>query len=386
MLYDLDHAEDIDRCVRVSSTIRILPDMRVRVFSGGERLPDKGLQWALSHTGGTLRFWCQLDNVISRYFNSTLELDCATRCNMLAESIERISPETDDKQQTVMFLAEQLRLLNAKPKGIRYSTDSFICYLTIQRLFCLPSLRLLRDVASHLNTGGDNSSYKYLRNKVKYLKQHELLVTLQLDEIHIKPKMTYQNGKLIGNSENNITRQANRIHTFIISSVLSSNKDVVALIPVQKMTNQDLYHMPKEVVKQYIYGYRIICILSDNNVVNRNFFMNLSGTNCLVPHINNPINPDHKIYLLFDTVHLLKCIRNNWINDAEKTLTYPNFSDHDLRMHASFRNLITIYHMEKESILKEGFQLTWKSLFPNSIERQNIFLMCVLVRIWKIYS
>ena len=45
MLYNLDHAEDIDRCVRVSSTIRILPDMRVRVFSGGERLPDKGLQW-----------------------------------------------------------------------------------------------------------------------------------------------------------------------------------------------------------------------------------------------------------------------------------------------------------------------------------------------------
>ena len=45
---------------------------------------------------------------------------------MLAESIERISPETDDKQQTVMFLAEQWRLLNAKPKGRRYSTDTLI--------------------------------------------------------------------------------------------------------------------------------------------------------------------------------------------------------------------------------------------------------------------
>ena len=57
MLYNLDHAEDIDRCVRVSSTIRILPDMRVRVFSGGERLLDNGLQWAFSYTGGTLRVW-----------------------------------------------------------------------------------------------------------------------------------------------------------------------------------------------------------------------------------------------------------------------------------------------------------------------------------------
>ena len=392
MLYNLDYAEDIDRCVCVSSTIGILPDMRVRVFSGGERLLDKGLQWEFSYTCGTLRFWSQLDNVISRYFNSTLELDSATRCNMLAESIEHISPETDDKQQTVMFLAEQLRLLNAKPKGRRYSTDTLIrtftwyhkstaCYLTIQRLFCLPSLRLLRDVASHLNTGGENSSYKYLRNKVKYLKQHELLVTLQLDEIHIKPKMTYQNGKLIGNSGNNITRQANRIQTFMISSVLLCNKDIVALILVEKMANQDLYHMTKEVVKNVsICGYRII--LSDNNVVNRKMFINLSGTNCLVPHINNPINPDHKIYLLFDTAHLLKCIRNNWINDAEKTLTYPNFSDHDLIMHASFRNLITIYHMEKESLLKKGFQLTWKSLFPNSIERQNVRLALKVFDSW----
>ena len=76
--------------------------LRVRLFIGGERSPDNWLQWAFSHTGGTLR--SQLDNVISRYFNSTLELDSATRCNILAESIERISPAIDDKQQTVMFL------------------------------------------------------------------------------------------------------------------------------------------------------------------------------------------------------------------------------------------------------------------------------------------
>ena len=99
---------------------------------------------------------------------------------------------------------------------------------------------------------------------------------------------------------NNITKQAHRIHTFMLSSVLSSNKDVVALIPVPKMTNQDLYQMTKEVVKNVsICGYRIICILSDNNVVNAKMFMNLSGTNCLVPPMNTPINPVHNIYLLF---------------------------------------------------------------------------------------
>ena len=111
--------------------------------------------------------------------------------------------------------------------------------------------------------------------------------------------------------------------------------------------------MTKEMVTNaFICSYRIICILSDNNVVNRNMFLSLIGTNCLVSRMNNPINPEHKIYLLFDTVHLLKCIRKHWINDTGNTLTYPNFCDNDLIMHASFRNLITIYHMEKELIIK----------------------------------
>ena len=42
MLYNMDHAEDIDKFVLVSSTIRILSDMRMRVFVGVERLPDNG--------------------------------------------------------------------------------------------------------------------------------------------------------------------------------------------------------------------------------------------------------------------------------------------------------------------------------------------------------
>ena len=123
MLYNLDHAEDIDRCVRVFSTIRILQDMRVRVFSGGERLPDKGLQWAFSHACGTLRFWSQLDNVISRYFNSTLELDSATRCNMLAEY------KITDPYLSYHFFQKYLKKL--WPLMLLTSLKIIICYINI---------------------------------------------------------------------------------------------------------------------------------------------------------------------------------------------------------------------------------------------------------------
>ena len=148
---------------------------------------------------------------------------------MIAESIENISSDTEDPMtHTLLFLADQLRLVFAKPKGRCYTTDMIIraftgyqkstsCYVAIKRLFCLLSVRLLRDVASYFNVGCSNSSYNYLSNKVQYLKPSKLLVILQLDETHMKPKLTYKCGKLIGNAGNNVQHQANRIQCFMIS-------------------------------------------------------------------------------------------------------------------------------------------------------------------------
>ena len=47
------------------------------------------------------------------------------------------------------------------------------CYVAMKSLLCLPSVRLLRDVASYFNVGGSNSSYNYLLNEVQYLKPTE---------------------------------------------------------------------------------------------------------------------------------------------------------------------------------------------------------------------
>ena len=133
--------------------------------------------------------------------------------------------------------------------------------------------------------------------------------------------------------------------------------------------------MTHEVIQNVTWpGYRIVSVISDNNVVNRKMFMELSGTHRLVPYIQNPINVDKRIYILFDTVHLLNCIRINWINDVEKSFTFPDFSDNTVIINATFSDFINIYYMGKESILKDGYKLTWKNLFPNNIDRQNVRL------------
>ena len=362
-------------------------DLSIRVFLCGDRIPDSGMKWALSHTNGIVKHWSQLDNIIARYSGDSVNIDSGTRNKMLAESMEQLPVDNDEQSNSLKFLAEQLKLVFAVPQGRRYSTEMLIraftwyhkstsCYVELKRLLILLSLRMLRDVASYLNVGQSNTSLQYLTNKAKYLHPHELLVTIQLDEIHIQPRTSYQCGKLTGGASNCEQKTANRIQAFMLSSVLSNNKDVVSLIPVQKMQTEHLFLMTKEVIRNVtLAGYRIVCILSDNNVVNRKMFMKLSGTDHLVSFIMNPIHITQKIFLMFDTVHLLKCVRNNWINDIDQTFTYPDFDNCSFIRSACFRDLITIYYMEKDSVLKDGYLLTLKSLFPNSIERQNVKLV-----------
>ena len=139
-------------------------------------------------------------------------------------------------------------------------------------------MHLLRSLSSSLDVGEGNVSIKYLTRKTQCLEPHEHVVNIELDEIHIKIKLSYQSGKLIGTADNNDQKPVTRIQCSMISSVLSNNKDVVSLIPVEKMKSQDLCKMTLDVINNVTKaGFPIVSIISDNNIVNRKMFLLLSG-------------------------------------------------------------------------------------------------------------
>ena len=76
------------------------------------------------------------------------------------------------------------------------------CYTELQNTLCLPSKRMLRDISSNLSVNAGAQCEIYLEKKATLLKQHEKLVNLQLDEIHIKPKISYQAGQFVGSADN----------------------------------------------------------------------------------------------------------------------------------------------------------------------------------------
>ena len=129
--------------------------------------------------------------------------------------------------------------------GFSFYHRSRACYLEIQKVLILPSIRVLRDISFNLSVGG-NLLHDYMHNKAKYLEPRELFVNLQIDEVHIKSKLVYESGKLIGTADNSEeNKPANRLQYFVISPVMSPNRDVVALIPVQKIDAEYLTSLLK---------------------------------------------------------------------------------------------------------------------------------------------
>nr|XP_042912286.1 uncharacterized protein LOC110282455 [Parasteatoda tepidariorum] len=121
-------------------------------------------------------------------------------------------------------------------------------------------------------------------------------------------------------------------------------------------------------------GFIIIAAIADNRI-NRNMFTELCG-GILKPCIPNPFNTNIPLFLMFDSVHILKVLRNIWLNQKTKdtTLFFPSFENFDEIMEASFDDLRNIHYSEKNEIVKMAPKLNEKALFPSSVERQNVNL------------
>lgn len=88
--------------------------------------------------------------------------------------------------------------------------------------------------------------------------------------------------------------------------------------------------------------------------------------------IDHPVRP---LFYLFDSVHILKCIFNNWLNSKpDQTLHYPDFETREVNKCGSFKAVKKLHELEYDKILKFGYSINLKALFPSYLERQNVKL------------
>ena len=107
-------------------------------------------------------------------------------------------------------------------------------------------------------------------------------------------------------------------------------------------------------------GLCVDVISTDNYPLNVKLFKLFSPVGKLETCVPHPCVPNKSLYLTFDFVHILKSVRNNWLNlkSSYKCFFYPDFDyigidycSFPLRLcFASFQDVPALYSSEKESI------------------------------------
>ena len=85
---------------------------------------------------------------------------------------------------------------------------------------------------------------------------------------------------------------------FMLTSILSDNRDVISIVPVLQMNAEYLCDLLKKVIINVsTVGYRIIVVIGDNEV-NRNSFKKLAASDSLVQFIYNPVHCEQNFFFV----------------------------------------------------------------------------------------
>ena len=188
----------------------------------------------------------------------------------------------------------------------------------------MPSLSLLKKLSS----GGIDC----LKAIQLLLKEEKISVdcVLMLDEMYLQKSVDYHNGSLVGQNENG--QFYNGILVFMIVGLKRSIPYVIKAIPKTSL-NGDMVkkeiHESLQTLKSANFNVR--AVISDNHSTN------VPGFNMLKKEYGTGQEYDFfiffegsKIYLMFDSVHLLKNVRNNLLNSKRfvSPFSYENLNDH----------------------------------------------------------
>ncbi|KAM7300812.1 uncharacterized protein ISCGN_016397 [Ixodes scapularis] len=226
----------------------------------------------------------------------------------------------------------------------------------------------------------------YAKRLVAAMNEHEKTVTLVMDEIHLQPYLDYKGGTVVGMAANS-TIAAKTAYVFMIQSLLSASKDVVHILPVAQIDAKQLHEFLRQLINELEKtGLRIIAVVSDNNSINgkaMSFFSQPPKVNTVYQH---PSDQSRSLFFILDTVHVLKCVRNNWLNqrNSSKCMFFPDINaagDQPHVLTASFNALVELHERERNELVRLAPTLCLKALKPSSLERQNVKLVLKIFNI-----
>ena len=150
----------------------------------------------------------------------------------------------------IQFLLEQLKLVAVDKGARRYSSDlitiaflwkltSTSLYTKLSNFFVLPSIRRLQQLSCSDHVETNVIDIQYLKQRTATFTEGEKAVTLLFDKLYTAQSVEYQNGTFVGLTEDG--ERARTVLTFMVQSVCKSYKDVVCLVPVEKLDTSKVH-------------------------------------------------------------------------------------------------------------------------------------------------
>ena len=224
-------------------------------------------------------------------------------------------------------------------------------------------------------------------------------VILSLDEIYLQKDAQYSRGRTIGADADG--KMFKGVTAFMIDGLRDSIPFVVKAIPQLQLTGPWIAKQEGEVLESlHKCGFHVRAVICDNHSTNVSAFSLLLkkyGIKDSPDAIKHPSRKEGKIYLFYDSVHLLKNIRNNLLN--ARRFDFPAFTFHefydDIDVPAgkiTWKLLHDVYDRDQllDAYLRKAPKLSYRSLHPGDNKQSvplalNIFDRSTAVGISEYY-
>lgn len=281
------------------------------------------------------------------------------------DSIQNLEEIDEEEGKKLKFISRQVKLLGTK----RFDASDFCfavgiyprCrYEQLRNVLVLPNAKRVRSVIS------STDAKVVLNNLFNKLSVYQKYCFLIVDEVQIKPTVAFSCGVMSGFSINDPNSKATSMLGIMMRCLHGGPSLMISIIPVSKLTASYQFSAVKETAQMVEdCGGMVIGSITDNHKINQHYCHHfIQKTSYEAVH---PLDETRSWFLLFDTVHLLKCIRNNWITEKSKRLTFDGESIGD------FGDVQALYKTEQGNILK-CTPLTSSSVYPSRLQLQNVQL------------
>ena len=236
-------------------------------------------------------------------------------------------------------------------------------YRRICKDFQLPSVSTLTRFTSAVSKIDDE---EFVFCVFAQLDDEQKLTLILHDEIYVKKMQLYSGGGLFGKSVDNPSELARTLLGIQVISLKGGPDFLSKMVPFSKLTAK-LVHDQVLNTKSAIESSNgaVAAIICDGNRTNQAFMKLFT-----VQNKDKPWLTIDGTFLIFDFVHLIKCLRNLWYTEKCGELQY---NDDGIIRIAKWNHLAMLFELEKESLVSLS-ELNQVAIAPRPIERQKVGL------------